>query len=249
MTSAVCLTVDVEDWYDGMAVLGYPVTRASRSDSGLPQLISLLSSQQANTRITLFTVGGYAQSVRSDLADLVASGHEIGCHGPDHGRLPPDPVALVDWLRKGREMLEDMFQIPVQGFRSPRFEVPHNIGLGLYRELLAKAGYRYVSDTKMLGTAAAVDEFPVLHVASFLLGGGSYQRLLPARVVTSAVGRSRGPAILYYHSYDFGVTLPTVKSTHSLAVAKQVLGRRRIPAIFTELANRYGSHTCAQISI
>jgi peptidoglycan-N-acetylglucosamine deacetylase len=249
VTSAVCLTVDVEDWYDGMAVLGYPVTRTSRPGSGLPQLISLLSGQQANTRITLFTVGGYAQSVRSDLADLVASGHEIGCHGPDHGRLPLDPVALVDWLRKGREMLEDMFQVPVQGFRSPRFDVPHNIGLGTYRELLAKAGYRYVSDTQMFGTGAAVDEFPVLRIAAFRLGGGSYQRLLPARVVTSAVGRIRGPTILYYHSYDFGLTLPTIKSIRSLAVAKQVLGRRRVPVIFAELANRYGSHTCAQITI
>ena len=27
MTATVCLTVDVEDWYDGMAVLGKPIPR------------------------------------------------------------------------------------------------------------------------------------------------------------------------------------------------------------------------------
>ena len=179
MTRCVCLTVDVEDWYDGMAVLGYQVARGSCPDTGLTQLISLLSSRQADTRITLFTVGKYAQSVRSDLADLAANGHEIGCHGPDHGRLPADPATLTAWLRKGREMLEDTLQVPVEGFRSPRFEIPENISLGLYRELLAKAGYRYVSDACKLGTAAAVNEFPVLRAAAFPLGGGSYQRLFP----------------------------------------------------------------------
>jgi peptidoglycan-N-acetylglucosamine deacetylase len=246
----VCLTVDVEDWYDGMAVLGYPMPRVESFGSGLPQLISLLNNGNTDTaRITLFTVGGYAQSVRSDLAALAASGHEIACHGPDHGRLPVAPAALSDWLRKGREMLEDVLQVQVQGFRSPRFDIPQNIGLAQYRELLANAGYRYVSDTHRLGTMAAVDEFPVLRKAAFPLGGGSYQRLFPARAVSLAVGRSAEPAVLYYHSYDFGVTLPTITSVRSLAVAKQVLGRKRIPSIFTRIAKLYGSQTCGQIRI
>jgi hypothetical protein len=246
MTARICLTVDVEDWFDGMAVLGKPVTRSPHLGSGLPQLMSILHGRPAGTKVTLFTVAGYAQSVRADLAELAASGHEIGCHGPDHGQLPVEPAALTDWLRKGRETLEDLLQVTVRGFRSPRFEVPQNISLGRYREMLARAGYRYVSDTSRLGASAAVDELPVLRVASFPLGGGSYQRLFPVRVVTSAIDRRNGPTILYYHSYDFGTSLPPARSVRSLAVAKQVLGRQRIPAIFTELADRYGSHTCVQ---
>ena len=248
MTAQVCLTVDVEDWYDGMAVLGHPVSRPARPGSGLPQLASLLSSRLADTRITLFAVAGYAKSVRSELADLVASGHEIGCHGPDHGRMPTGTAALADWLRKGREMLEDLLQVPVHGFRSPRFDTPVGISLDQYRELLAMTGYRYVSDTSRLGGAAAVAEFPVLRVAGIPLGGGSYQRIFPTRAVTAAINRASGLAVLYYHSYDFGATLPTIRSACSLAVAKQVLGRPRIPVIFAEIADQYGSRACVQVT-
>ena len=248
VTARVCLTVDAEDWYDGMAVLGHPVARPARPGSGLSQLMSLLSSRLAGTKITIFAVGGYAKSVRSELADLAASGHEIGCHGPDHGRLPAKTTVLADWLRKGREMLEDLLQVPVHGFRSPRFDIPQDISLGRYREMLATAGYRYVSDASRLGIAAPVDEIPVLRVAGVPLGGGSYQRIFPMRAVTAAIDRASGAAVLYYHSYDFGATLPATRSVRSLAVAKQVLGRQRIPGIFTEIADRYGSHACAQVT-
>ena len=44
MTTAVCLTVDVEDWYDGMAVLGEPVPRPDGARSGLDGLASLLGT-------------------------------------------------------------------------------------------------------------------------------------------------------------------------------------------------------------
>ena len=45
MTADVCLTVDVEDFYDGMAVLGQPFTRPADARSGLSGLLSLLDPQ------------------------------------------------------------------------------------------------------------------------------------------------------------------------------------------------------------
>ena len=42
MTPPVCLTVDVEDWYDGMAVLGEPIPRPDGALSGLGGLAALL---------------------------------------------------------------------------------------------------------------------------------------------------------------------------------------------------------------
>ena len=242
------MTVDVEDWYEGMALLGHPVKRPSHARSGLPPLISLLDGHLPDTRITFFVVGGYASQVQAELAHLAASGHEIGSHGPDHGRLPSDPIALADWLRRGREMLEDLLQVAVRGFRSPRFEVPSSISIARYRELLAAAGYRYVSDIRHIGPDSAVAELPVLRTGGFPLGGGSYQRVLPTTAVTMAVRRSPDPAVLYYHSYDFGRILPRVSSIRSIGIAKQVLGRHRIATVFSELISRHGSQTCAQIS-
>ena len=207
MTTKVCMTVDVEDFYDGMAELGEPIARPVEARSGLAGLSSLLEGK-GEAVVTLFAVGNYADRVRSDLAALIDQGHEIGCHGPDHGHLPEDPKSLVQWLRRGREMVEDLFQRPVSGFRSPRFDVPRSLRLAQYRDALAEAGFDYVSDRRVLGPGSPVREFPVLARRGFPLGGGSYQRMLPAAAVESVVGTSPEPVVLYYHSYDFGATLP-----------------------------------------
>ena len=47
MTTEVCLTVDVEDWYDGMAVLGEPIPTPAGARSGLTGLADLLAEPRA----------------------------------------------------------------------------------------------------------------------------------------------------------------------------------------------------------
>jgi hypothetical protein len=247
MTADVCLTVDVEDWYDGMEVLGERIPRPNGAASGLTDLATLLESVDATAQLTLFVVGNYAERIRTELADLAAAGHEIASHGPDHGRLPDDPAALVEWLRRGRAELEDLVQRPVLGFRSPRFDIPPAIGLHGFRELLAEAGFAYVSDTSRLGGASPVQELPVLRTSHYPIGGGSYQRLLPRSVTDRVVGRASGTAVLYYHSYDFGATLPGIASIRSLAVAKQLLGRDRVSGTFSRILSRYGSKACGHV--
>jgi hypothetical protein len=245
MSSPVCLTIDVEDWYDGMEVLGEPFPRPAGARSGLSGLTELLDRAAGAPKVTLFVVGNYAASVSAELAALVSRGHEVASHGPDHGRLPEDAKGLVAWLRQGRMMMEDAVQAPVRGFRSPRFDVPGPVGLARYRDLVAEAGFEYVSDTQLLGGGSPVRELPVLSVHGFPMGGGSYQRLLPASVVVGAIGSAGGPKVLYYHSYDFGATLPGTRSIRSLAVAKQLVARGRVAQVFSKILSRYGSKACA----
>jgi hypothetical protein len=240
----VRLTVDVEDWYDGMEVLGERIPRPEGAASGLAELGALVGSIDGTARLTLFVVGNYAMRVRAELAELAAAGHEIASHGPDHGRLPDDPTTLVEWLRRGRSELEDLIQQPVCGFRSPRFDIPPAVGLHGFRHLLAEAGFAYVSDTSRLGEASPIHELPVLTTSTFPIGGGSYQRLLPRWVTEGVVGRTSGVAVLYYHSYDFGATLPSTVSIRSLAVAKQLLGRARVSKTFSTILKRHGSKVC-----
>ena len=247
MTTDVRLTVDVEDWYDGMRVLGEPIPRPEGAATGLMGLLDLLDRSGGPARVTLFVVGNYAASVADELKELVARGHEIASHGPDHGRLPEDPVGLGEWLRTGRAMVEDLLQVPVRGFRSPRFDVPNSLGLEQYREVVADAGFAYVTDTSCLGERSPIRELPVLSVRGFPLGGGSYQRLLPKQLVSRAVGTGDGTTVLYYHSYDFGATLPALGSIRSVAVAKQLVGRGRVAGVFASLLTRYGSKVCADV--
>ncbi|HLX88528.1 MAG TPA: DUF3473 domain-containing protein [Acidimicrobiales bacterium] len=242
----VCATVDVEDFYEGMAVLGSPVAEARRRrGDGLASLLGELTDEASAPKVTLFVVGRYADQLRGPLADFAAAGHEIASHGPDHGRLPPS--GLVDWLRRGRDMLEQVLQAPVRGFRSPRFDVP-DAGLASYRAALAEAGYTYVSDSSFLGVASPVAELPVLTWRGVRVGGGSYQRFLPGALVAGAVHRSAQPAVVYYHSYDFDGSLPGLGAVRSAALARQLVARGRIRAEFRRITARFGSRTCADVT-
>ena len=242
----VCVTVDVEDWYDGMAELGHVVPTPARSPSGLAALQKLLAGADT-ARLTLFVVGKYCVEWADDLRTFVAGGHEVASHGPDHGSPPQDAVLLDDWLRRGREMTEDVIQRPVTGFRSPCFRIP-GVGLERYRDILAAAGFGYVSDRHVLGARSPVKELPVLRWRRLPLGGGSYQRLLPRRALRASLGPQSTPTVLYYHSYDFGVPLPSPLSTRSPAVLKQVVGRDRIPGVVRYVLARAGSVTCSEVA-
>ena len=241
----MCATVDVEDFYEGMAVLGAPVPGPHHEGDGLAALAESLGAGEDAPKLTLFVVGGYAPRVREGMLACVEAGHEIASHGPDHGRLPAS--GLVDWLRRGRDVLEQLFQVPVRGFRSPRFDVPGG-GLVAYRQALAEAGYEYVSDTSVLGPASPVRELPVLRLGQLPLGGGSYQRFLPAPMVAGAVERASGPAVLYYHSYDFDGSLPGLGAVRSAALARQLLVRGRVHTQFRRLTDRFGSRRCADVA-
>jgi peptidoglycan/xylan/chitin deacetylase (PgdA/CDA1 family) len=243
MIGSVCVTVDVEDFYDGMAALGHHVVRPLETRRGLVTLLERLESQATKPKVTLFVVGNYARSVRDDLVAFSAAGHEIASHGPDHGRLPS--AGLVEWLRKGRQVLEDLLGVSVQGFRSPRFDVPGEGGLARYRDELAEAGYRYVSDASRLGARSPVREVPVLSWRGVRVGGGSYQRLLPLSAVAAAARSALHPAVLYYHSYDFDGTLPGLAAMRSPMLARQLLGRGRVAPMAWRLTERFGSETCA----
>ena len=101
MTPQVCLTVDVEDWYDGMAVLGEHSARPSGRSSGLSGLADLLERAP----------GARGDPVRG--GQLRRDGRErVGRAGRARTRdrqprtrprpAARDPADLVDWLRRGR---------------------------------------------------------------------------------------------------------------------------------------------------
>ncbi|MDQ1510301.1 MAG: hypothetical protein QOG50_2145 [Actinomycetota bacterium] len=239
-----CFTVDVEDFYEGMKALGHDVTPPPAREPGIRALGRLLEHRSA--RITLFVVGRHARAAGDTLRSLVTAGHEIASHGPDHGRLPGERRALADWLRAGREMVEDVIGRPVRGFRSPRFDVPAELDLAEFRDLIAEAGFAYVSDTSRAGPSSPVAELPIALRWRVPIGGGSYQRLIPRKVVASVTRSIAPPAVLYYHSYDFGRELPSLRSARSPMAASQLLGRRRIASTFEFLIDELGSRTCAE---
>jgi len=126
--------------------------------------------------------------------------------------------------------------------------VPGGMALAAFRDLLAEAGFEYVSDTHELGLGSPLAELPVLTLGPLPIGGGSYQRALPTAAVGGAVRRHPAPSVLYYHSYDFGATLPNVSSSRSMIEAEQLIGRQRIAKIFTNLLFHFGSEACRDVA-
>lgn len=241
-------TVDVEDWYKGMAAGGYRIERPTQWRNGLDSLRELIDGSPH--RITLFVVGDYAPKVGSQLEGLVAGGHEIASHGLAHTEMPHRYPDLVDWLKRGRTELEDRFSIEVKGFRAPKFGTPLGMSLGQFRDATAAAGFSYVSDTRQLGDRSAVAEFPVLCLGRLRVGGGSYQRLIPKALLGSYVTQAYRP-VLYYHSYDFGSELPRFKEiplpmATALPVFKQLFARDRILPRFQNLLGQFGSKTLSE---
>jgi peptidoglycan/xylan/chitin deacetylase (PgdA/CDA1 family) len=247
VTNRVCLTIDVEDFYEGLAVLGEEMAKPPGIEEKLDRLVDALGTEQSAPKVTLFVVGRHAPSVLPSLIAFASAGHEIASHGPDHGRLPAD--GLVGWLRSGRQMLEDLLQVPVRGFRSPRFDLPPHGDLSRYRDEIAEAGYDYVSDASRLDEGSPVREAPVMAWRGVRLGGGSYQRAVPYAALNSVIRRFAGTAVCYYHSYDFDGTTPGLKAVRSALLAREVIGRARIEPIFMRLARRFGSETCFDAAI
>jgi peptidoglycan/xylan/chitin deacetylase (PgdA/CDA1 family) len=239
-----CLTIDVEDFSEGMHTLGHDVAAPATREPGLRAVRRMLEHRTAH--ITLFVVGRHAAAAGDDLRSLAAAGHEIASHGPDHGRLPGDRRALAEWLRRGREMVEDVVGGPVRGFRSPRFDVPDGMEVREFRDLIADAGFSYVSDTSSSGSAGPIAELPIALRWHVPFGGGSYQRLMPRKVVASLTRGAEAPTVLYYHSYDFGKELPQLRTARSPMVASQLAGRTRIASTFEYLLDELGSQTCTE---
>jgi hypothetical protein len=124
--------------------------------------------------------------------------------------------------------LQDLTGKPVLGFRAPEFSVVHLRHWCF--EILAELGFRYDSSVFPLPhvrygipeaprhpfaittPAGTIHEYPLAtwDVGRFHLpvAGGSYFRLLPARLLhraLSALDESERTAVLYFHPYEFHV--------------------------------------------
>jgi polysaccharide deacetylase family protein (PEP-CTERM system associated) len=101
-------------------------------------------AEQRGITATVFIVGEIARS-HPDLVRAVAgAGHEIALHGLRHVAL--DEVGeghLERELREGRELLEQVAQVPVRGFRAPIFSLTPGTAWAV--ESIRAAGFAYSS--------------------------------------------------------------------------------------------------------
>jgi peptidoglycan/xylan/chitin deacetylase (PgdA/CDA1 family) len=82
------------------------------------RLLPVLSSARATA--TFFVLLTRVRSSLGLLREMLAAGHEIGLHGPDHLRLPSLPPAVLPGrFRDAKAELEDLVGVPVRWSRPP----------------------------------------------------------------------------------------------------------------------------------
>jgi polysaccharide deacetylase family protein (PEP-CTERM system associated) len=227
MTIINGLSVDLEDWYQGLTSTN-PLRQAwptfeSRVVRNTERLLALLAEH--HTRATFFILGYVAERFPDLISQVEAAGHEIGVHGYWHymvDRLTPD--AFAEEMDRSLACLTPLVKGPLIGHRAPYFSINHRSLWAL--DLLAERGFRYDSSffparntlygypkaprfPHHLGGNQGIVEFPVSTVRLFgvnwPIAGGIYLRVLPYWFIKWSIrrlNREKQPAIMYLHPYD-----------------------------------------------
>lgn len=161
---------------------------------GIHRLLAVLDAAQIPA--TFFVTGDVARRFPSQVRDIVAAGHELGCHGDLHGSYAAMGRAEAEAdIRKAAAALRAF--APVTVFRAPYLRFPPD-----YYDLLAENGFR-------------VDASQAVYKRSFRANRAPLPLTCVATSVTSSVLRLprwirffwlsslSSPLVLFVHPWEF----------------------------------------------
>jgi polysaccharide deacetylase family protein (PEP-CTERM system associated) len=252
------LSIDFEDWHQLVH------RRLRRDDWDRPYrefaghvhaLLDLLDELDA--RATFFFLGMTAANYSELVHEVVARGHEPASHGYAHARVYEQTrdEFRADVERSVEAISQTTGRRPV-AYRAPAFSI--NRSTPWAYEILAELGFRCDSSQydspripNRIGGIPAVPyrlrldhgelwEFPVATWGSLPVGGGSYWRLLPARVIERGL---REHSVVYFHPYEFArepLRITGPPSFRAAALARwRNTGRGLVARRLRHLARRY----------
>jgi len=236
------LSVDVEDYYhveafaDRIRPEMWPQF-PSRVVQNTQRVLKLL--EESGSRATFFVLGWVAEKAPGLIREILAAGHEVGCHSHLHQRvftMTPQDFRLD--LRRACRAIEDAGGSEVTGFRAPTFSITEKSLWAI--EILAEEGFRYDSSVfpirHDLGGMPHAPRFPFRWVCrdgrslfeippltvrlfgrNFPAGGGGYLRILPMWYTRWALRRVRErdgrPAVLYFHPWEIDPEQPRLSGS------------------------------------
>lgn len=141
------LTVDVEDYFhvaafaDNIAVNSWN-NYELRVEKNTMRLLDLFDQYQ--TSATFFTLGWVAERVPELVAEIAGRGHEVACHGYSHQLIyKQDQQTFYDETRRARDLLEDIINSKVRGYRAASYSVTRQSLWAL--DVLGELGFEYDS--------------------------------------------------------------------------------------------------------
>jgi polysaccharide deacetylase family protein (PEP-CTERM system associated) len=223
------LSIDVEEYFHANS-LENVIERSqwdkyeSRVEMSVSRLLSMLDDYRICA--TFFVLGWVAEQKPLLIKEIHEQGHEIACHGYGHELIyrqkPEDFRADV---RRAKQILEQLIQSPVKGYRAPTFSITADTLWAL--DILIEEGYIYDSSIfpivhdrygipkgerfphQIRRNNGKIYEFPLSTVRlmgyNFPIAGGGYMRFLPYWVIKRGIAmlnKQQRPAILYLHPWE-----------------------------------------------
>jgi polysaccharide deacetylase family protein (PEP-CTERM system associated) len=231
-------TVDVEEYFQVSALEPF-VDRSqwdqlpSRVVRSTQRVLDLLDEHDA--RATFFVLGWIATRYPELVREIAARGHEVASHGTDHRRVTQLSVAeFRTSARESKQILEQTCGCQVLGFRAPSFSIVPGREWALDTLIeegyvydsslfpIRRSGYGYPGTPRRPHTieraAGKLVEFPPATLSALGMplpaGGGAYLRLLPYKLLDSAVAqaqRSGFPATVYIHPWELDPQQPRLR--------------------------------------
>ena len=226
------LSIDVEDWFQGVLAIKYSEWEnyPSRLETCLFRILDILRSY--SVKATFFVLGYTAERHPDIIRQIAREGHEIACHGYAHRLIYTQSKEEFrrDTLM-AKEAIEKIAETKVKGFRAPFFSITSKSIWAL--DILAELGFSYDSSVfpvknflygipdaphtiYAIGTNGLV-EFPlsVVKVAGFKLPicGGFYLRSLPYIVTKYGIkhfNQKGYPVVIYMHPWEIDIEKPKV---------------------------------------
>ncbi len=185
----VCLTIDVEQ--DCPPYL----TGYRGIETGLPLLLDFLRKEKIPG--TFFVTGDVARRYPHGIAEIVAQGHELGCHGLTHQRF--DRMNFEEAKQEIQEATQVLRKFyPVISFRAPNLQFPRR-----FLPLLVEGGYSLDSSLAKYKIAYywprsnrnGLKRIPVSITSSWLR--------LPHKIRNAILSRLKNPIVLFVHPWEF----------------------------------------------
>ena len=261
------LSVDFEDWHQlvrrrvGASDWRAPGPALERQTEALLELLNRLG-----VRATFFLLGIAARAHPGVVKSIVASGHEIGCHGDAHlpvFKLTPDAFGAD--LRAACGTIEQLTGVQPRGFRAPAFSITRDARWAY--EVLAEHGFAYDAsehDTPRVRDRArpttrgphplveSMWELPVAvwptSLGAIPVGGASYWAALPTTLVMRGLERAGPHAGLYLHPHEFdpeplraelGAVSAKQRARGALKAVRRNGARRRASTVLEAIAERF----------
>ena len=264
---------DVEPWWTSTPPCVDPADWGGMPDRSAGPMAEYLDlCDEAGVKSTFFFIGWYAKTFPERVREVVARGHEVGCHSLMHEDVSTQTTAeFRETTLTARQIIEDAAGVAVEAYRAPSFSFPPARSRELLTEL-AGMGFRVDSSIttagRVYGGGHAAEQYPrPMHLGESLgidifevpvpgvriagrdlaVFGGGYFRLAPGPLLNHLARREQYQ-VLYLHPHDFDPDLPPLPNSGTVSQLRRKLS---IGDIRRKLLDLYASadvKTCGELA-